>query len=156
MLQTVLSAQLHNCGRPGCTYAIKCLTCEAEGPHSIPEEEEAEGESRPGQGVAREPCLSLYHGESGYLAYTRGLDHQKELKKKNKKNALWQHCALYHNKEEAEFTMSVVSTTTVPYIRKTREGVDIIAGNQDILLNSKQEFLQGAVPSTRSQRGFGR
>ena len=31
----------------------------------------------------------------------------------------------------------------------------IVAGEQDILLNSKMELLQGAVPSTRSQRGFG-
>ena len=51
----------------------------------------------------------------------------------------------------AEFTMSVVSTTTEPFIRKVREGVEIVAGNQDILMNSKEEFLQGAVPSTRVQ-----
>ena len=56
----------------------------------------------------------------------------------------------------AEFSMSVVSTTTEPFIRKIREGVEIVAGNQDILMNSKEEFLQGAVPSTRVQRGFGR
>ena len=52
--------------------------------------------------------------------------------------------------------MSVVSTTTKPYIRKIREGVEIVAGNQDILMNSKEEFLQGAVPNTRTERGFGR
>ena len=51
--------------------------------------------------------------------------------------------------------MSVVSTHSEPLGRKLREGVDIVAGNQDILLNSKEEFLQGAVPSTRAQRGFG-
>ena len=39
--------------------------------------------------------------------------------------------------------------------RRLREGVEIVAGNQTILLNSKEEFLQGAVPSTRTQRGFG-
>ena len=53
-------------GWPGCTYAIKCLTCETEGSYSIPEEKEAEGESRPGQGVAREPwrvrILCLHQG----------------------------------------------------------------------------------------------
>ena len=43
--------------------------------------------------------------------------------------------------------MSMVSTTTVPHIRKTREGMDIVARNKDILLNSKKDFLQGAVPS---------
>ena len=56
----------------------------------------------------------------------------------------------------ADFSMSVVSTTTKPYIRKIREGVEIVAGNQDILMNSKEEFLQGAVPNTRTERGFGR
>ena len=57
---------------------------------------------------------------------------------------------------EVPYQMSVASSHTEPVGRKLREGVDIVAGNQDILLNSKEEFLQGAVPSTRVQRGFGR
>ena len=97
-----------------------------------------------------------YHGESGYSGYTRGGEHQTGLQKKNRSNALWRHCELYHGGETAEFSMSVMSTTTKPFIRKIREGVEIVAGNQDILMNSKEEFLQGAVPSTRVQRGFGR
>ena len=115
------------------------------------------GERRPGQGQVGVPCLSLYHGQSGYSGYTRGLDHQEEITRKDKSNACWRHSLLYHDqgKEEVEFSMSVVSTTPVPYIRLTREGVEIVAGNQDILMNSKEEFLQGAVPSTRIQRGFG-
>ena len=28
-----------NCGRPGCTYAIKCVTCEVRGPHTVPQED---------------------------------------------------------------------------------------------------------------------
>ena len=52
--------------------------------------------------------------------------------------------------------MSVNSTHTDPLTRKTREGVVIIAGHQEIVLNSKQEFLQGQVPSARTLRGFGR
>ena len=51
--------------------------------------------------------------------------------------------------------MSVASVHKEAYIRKLREGTTIVAGEQPILLNSKQEFLQGAVPSTQSQRGFG-
>ena len=43
--------------------------------------------------------------------------------------------------------MSVVSTHKEPVGRRLRKGVDIVAGNQIILLNSKEEFLQGAVPS---------
>ena len=42
-----------------------------------------------------------------------------------------------------------------PVGRKLREGVDIVLGNQTILLKSREEFLQGAVPTTRTQRGFG-
>ena len=44
--------------------------------------------------------------------------------------------------------MSVVSIHKDPQGRKFREGSNIIAGNQTMLLNSKEEFLQGAVPST--------
>ena len=65
------------------------------------------------------------------------------------------HNILYHLSQQVDYQMSVVSTHSEPLGRKLREGVEIVAGNQDILLNSKEEFLQGAVPSTRTQRGFG-
>ena len=65
------------------------------------------------------------------------------------------HNILYHLSQQVDYQMSVVSTHSEPLGRKLREGVDIVAGKQDILLNSKEEFLQGAVPSTRTQRGFG-
>ena len=51
--------------------------------------------------------------------------------------------------------MSLVSITLVFYIRLTREGVESVASNQAILMNSKEEFLQGAVPNTGIQTGFG-
>ena len=143
------------CRRPGCTYKVQCLACRDRGPDSVPEEEE-QGGGRPGQGEVGVPCLALYHGESGYSSFTRGLDHQQDLKGKKKTNALWRHSQLYHNSAEVPYQMSVTSSHTEPVGRKLREGVDIVAGNQDILLNSKEEFLQGAVPSTRVQRGFGR
>ena len=47
--------------------------------------------------------------------------------------------------------MSVVSTTTAPYIRRIREGVEIVAGHQDILMNSKEEFLQGLYQALESR-----
>ena len=99
--------------------------------------------------------FALNHGKSGYYAYTRGLDHQKDLVNKKKTNALWPHSLLYHNSDEVPYQMSVVSTHTEPVGRKLREGVDIVLGNQTIILNSREEFLQGAVPTTRTQRGFG-
>ena len=142
------------CSRPGCTYKVQCLTCKERGPDTVPDEEE-QGEGRPGQGEVGVPCTALYHGYSGYSAYTRGLDHQKDLVSKKKTNALWRHSLLYHNSEQVPYQMSVVSNHNEPVGRKLREGVDIVLGNQTILLNSKEEFLQGAVPTTRTQRGFG-
>ena len=146
------------CTTPGCTYSVQCLTCRDRGPDTVPLEEEVEGERRPGQGQVGVPCTSLYHGESGYSAFTRGLDHQADLDKKSKTNAMVRHASLYHQgkENEVEFTMSVESTHMDPLTKQLREGVMIISNQQDILLNSKQEFLQGAVPSTRVQRGFGR
>ena len=147
-----------SCTSPGCTYKVQCLACRDRGPDTVPLEEEVEGERRPGQGQVGVPCTSLYHGESGYSAFTRGLDHQADLVKGEKTNAMVRHTSLYHQGKEndVEYSMSVVSTNMDPLTRKIEEGVSIISNQQDILLNSKQEFLQGAVPNTRVQRGFGR
>ena len=144
------------CIRPGCTYEVQCLSCRDHGPDTVPGEGEEEGERRPGQGEVGVPCRALCHRESGYSGYTRGLDHQSALSKHSKKNALWRHCQLYHQSQEVSFQISVASTHTDPLTRQSRECVVIIAGQQEILMNSKQEFLQGQVPSTRTQRGFGR
>ena len=131
---------------------MQCLTCRDRGPDTVPYREE---EGRPGQGEVGVPCLALYHGESGYSAYTRGLGHQTEMDRGKQTNAMARHSKLYHQSQETPYSMSVVSLHREPLGRKLREGVDIIAGNQTILLNSKEEFLQGAVPSTRAQRSFG-
>ena len=101
------------------------------------------------------PCISLYHGESGYSGFVRGLDHGRDEQANKQSNAMVRHNILYHLSQQVDYQMSVVSTHSEPLGRKLSEGVEIVAGNQDILLNSKEEFLQGAVPSTRTQRGFG-
>ena len=68
---------------------------------------------------------------------------------------MMRHNNLYHRSEKVPYQMSVVSLHKKPMGRLLREGEDIVAGNQTILFNTKEEFLQGAVPSTRTQRGFG-
>ena len=145
-----------NCRRPGCTYAVQCLRCKDHGPDNVPAFEEDDDDQRPGQGQVGVPCQAIYHGQSGYSGYTRGLDHASDWRRKVKTNAMWRHSLLYHRAQEVSFSMTVTSNPSDPITRLCREGVSIIAGDQDILLNSKQEFLQGAVPSTRTQRGFGR
>ena len=100
------------------------------------------------------PCKAVYHGESGYSAYHRGLGNLEGLEKERKKNALWRHSLLYHGGEKADFSMSVSATHPTVVARKLREGCDIVSAERDILLNSKLEFLQGAVPHTRTQWGL--
>ena len=121
----------------------------------MPDSEEKDG-SRPGQGKVGVPCTALYKGESGYSAFVRGLGHKKDEEATRQTNAMVRHNILYHKGEQMDYQMSVISTHKEPVGRRLREGVEIVAGNQTILLNSKEEFLQGAVPNTRTQRGFGR
>ena len=102
------------------------------------------------------PCTSLYKGEPGYSAFVRGLGHKQDKEASRQTNAMVRHNTLYHKGEQVDYQMSVISTHTEPVGRRLREGVEIVSGNQTILLNSKEEFLQGAVPSTRTQRGFGK
>ena len=96
-----------------------------------------------------------YHGESGYSGYVRGKDHKRDMQTNKQTNAMVRHNILYHLSQQVDYQMSVVSTHREPLGRQLREGVEIVGGQQDILLNSKEEFLQGAVPSSRTQRGFG-
>ena len=112
----------------------ECLACRDSGPPTVPEDKEEDGESRPGQGEVGVPCLALYHGESGYSAFTRRLNHQDDLAKKKKSNALWRHCQIYHKSKEVPFSMTVESTHKEPYARKYWEGISIASGEQDILL----------------------
>ena len=142
-----------NCRKPGCTYKVQCMRCKEHGPDAVPVDEG--GGNRPGQGKVGKPCTSLYHGESGYSGYIRGKDHKRDMQTNKQTNAMVRHNILYHLSQQVDYQMSVVSTHREPLGRQLREGVEIVGGQQDILLNSKEEFLQGAVPSSRTQRGFG-
>ena len=140
-----------NCRQPGCTYKVQCLACRDQGSDTVPDFEEVGG-NRQGQGEVGVPCLSRYHGQSGYCGNVRGAVHQDEQKANKTSNAMMRHNNLYHRSEKVPYQMSVVSLHKKPMGRLLREGEDIVAGNQTILFNTKEEFLQGAVPSTRTQR----
>ena len=94
------------------------------------------------------PCTSLYKGESGYSAYIRGLGHKQDEEASRQTNAMVRHNTLYHKGEQVDYQMNVISLHKEPVGKQLREGVDIVARNQTILLKSKEEFLQGAVPNT--------
>jgi hypothetical protein len=83
----------------------------------------------------------------------RGLGHRERLEK-IRKNELVKilsgdtpYCTMVAIK--AEFSMSVLVIHPSGLAQKLREGPDIISRDSDILMNSKLEFLQGAMPHTR-------
>ena len=131
----------------------ECFVCTTGGPGSCkqPDFEEVGGkQTRPGRSWS-----AIYHGQTGYSAKVRGGGHQNDQRANKTSNGMIRHNNIYHRSQTVQYQMSVVSLHKEPVGRLLREGVDIVAGNQTILLNSKEEFLQGAVPSTRTQRGFG-
>ena len=87
------------CRRTGCTYKVKCLACKERGPDTVPKEEE-QGGGRRGQGEQGVPCISLYQSESGYSAFVRGLDHDKDKEHKRQTNAMVRHSKVYHLSRE--------------------------------------------------------
>ena len=44
-------------------------------------------------------------GESGRNAYSRGLEHQRDLQDEKEDSPLWKHCTLQHNNEKVNFSM---------------------------------------------------
>ena len=124
-----------NCRQPGCTYKVQCLACKERGPDTVPDFEEVGG-SRKGQGEVGVPCIALYHGQSGYSANVRGGDHQDDQRTNKTSNAMIRHNNIYHRSQKVPYQMSVVSLHKEPVGRLLREGVDIVAGNQTILLTS--------------------
>ena len=74
-------------------------------------------DQRPGQGQVGVPCQAIYHGQSGYSGYTRGLDHASDWRRKVKTNAMWRQSLLYHGAQEVSFSMTVTSTPSDPITR---------------------------------------
>ena len=104
--------------------------------------------------ILRGPQKATYWGESARNGYTRGKEHLAAIRNRNKENALWKHCEKYHRGEEKEFKMKITTVFKDPLSRLIREGVNIVAGKEDILMNSKAEFHQGAVGRVQISRGL--
>ena len=88
---------------------------------------------------------AIYKGESGRNAYTRGLEHQADLKNKDEESPLWKHCSLQHAGEIVEFTMKALRGFNSSLERHVNEGVRVTSSTADIILNSKNEFHQAPI-----------
>ncbi|KAL9971074.1 hypothetical protein ACROYT_G023559 [Oculina patagonica] len=144
------------CSRNSCCYLIECRDCKTKGPDTIPDRADS-GEKVVGE--AGKPMVSYYIGESARNGFTRALDHQDATKKRQTNNALGKHVIDYHNGRQVTFDMWITCTHKDPLTRQVQEGVNIVtglpkySGMEQLQMNSKLEYLQGAVPQTRTQRG---
>ena len=83
-----------------------------------------------------------YEGETGRNAFTRGVGHQQGLHSKSENSALWKHCVLEHNSQEAEFIMEIIQCHSTCLSRQVHEAARILRTDAEIILNSKSEFHQ--------------
>ena len=119
-----------NCERNGAGYKTSCSTC------------------------LRAGRKSEYEGETGANGFTRGSEQAAGLRSKDPENALWKHCILEHESEEAEFSMKVLDTFQSSMARQVNEGVRIKRSKADCLMNSKSEFHQHTVVRVVPMRGI--
>ena len=86
--------------------------------------------------------------ESGGNAYTRGLEHLKNLRGRNATNSpLWRHCLEVHNGEIQEFEMRVTGTyRNDAMLRQITEAVQIDLGDPNRLMNTRTEWNITRVP----------
>ena len=110
-----------NCEKNGSGYLVTCETC------------------------LRAGRLSCYCGETGSNCYVRGKQHKSGLRLKDEGNALWKHCLVAHDGEEAEFSMKQTGVFQSCMARQVNEAVRIEMSKADCLMNSKSEFHQAPL-----------
>ena len=122
---------------------MQCLACKEQGPDTVPEEAE-QGGSRRGQGQVDVPCLSLYDGETGYSAYIRGLDHNKN---EEQTNAMVCYSKVYHLSREVEYQLSVVSPTRNQWASDSGRGWTLSPATRSSSSTPRRSFSKDQYPA---------
>jgi len=92
----------------------------------------------------------IYIGETSYNGYTRGKQHQKSLKTKNKASILWKHCVKHHKGKIQTFKMNVTgSYGKDAMIRQITEGVKIENTEKERTMNDKTEWNIARIPRNK-------
>ena len=121
-----------NCGRED------CLCCKSGKPGKCEK-------NFVGYSISCESCLlagssAQYIGESGRNAYSRGLEHQEDLRNEKEDSPLCKHCTLVHDGEKPHFTMKVEKCFSSCLERQVNEAVQITCSKAEHILNSRSEF----------------
>ena len=111
---------------PGVVYRGVCLTCKDVGPSSVPL---PDGGIQLLEDGARQPCNSIYLGETSFSAFHRGLKHMESVSRPqtNQSNAFAKHRLEYHqgNDTRMEIQVDVLKNFPRPMQRQVGEGVEI-------------------------------
>ena len=93
-------------------------------------------------------CDHVYIGETGRNAYSRGLEHQESLNRKDEKSPLWRHATSEHNGNTPRFTMTVTGSYRAdPTLRQITESININRVPDNTLMNTRAEWH--TTPLTR-------
>ena len=109
------------CERNSVGYKITCAGCESTG------------------------RVAQYEGESGRNAYSRGLEHQNDLRLEVEESPLWKHCQLEHRGVKQPFFMEALRGFESCLQRQVNEAVRISSTKADLVMNSKSEFHQAPI-----------
>ena len=122
-----------------CTDKDNCMVCSTGGKNCRKEGVNYE--------ITCDKCGAFYAGESGRNAYSRGLEHARDLKNKSSHSVLWRHTSLHHSDDETPPTYSMKVTAIHggdATMRQVTEGVRISNAPDDgSLINNKSEWLAG-------------
>ena len=92
-------------------------------------------------------CDSVYIGETARNAYTRGLEHTANLRKKDNNSGLYKHYKQAHNNKEPQYTMTVTGTYSDALTRQISEAVKINSVPEiSNRLNNKEEWGRSRIP----------
>ena len=128
--------------KPECGRA-DCLCCATGHPGGC--ERNSVGYKITCAGCERDDRVAKYEGESGRNAYSRGLEHQRDLRLEVEESPLWKHCQLEHGGEKQQFYMEALRAFESCLQRQVNEAVRISSSKADLLMNSKSEFHQAPI-----------
>jgi len=109
-----------NCNKEGIVCEGMCIECKNSGKRSI------------------------YVGETGRSAYTRGRQHMDAMDNPEsyKSNAFVKHMVEEHDSRVVDFKVNVMGSYRKPLERQVREGVEIWRTEADTVMNSKMDHYQ--------------
>ena len=109
------------CERNSVGYRITCQACQGAG------------------------SWTQYEGESGRNAYSRGLEHQQDLRNEKEDSPLWKHCQVQHEGIKQTFYMEALRSFSSCLARQINEAVRLTSSSATIIMDSNSDFHQAPI-----------